>query len=551
MTTPASSSLASPTRFLLVLGCFVLSGSAGLMYETAWTQEFALVFGTSDLAVSAVLAAYMAGLMVGARLAESLLPRVRRPLRAYAVLELLIAAAALAVPPAIGLSRHLYVALFSTPQLTEFQGTGAAVFYLLTAFLALLLPTAMMGATLPLLVRYAVGRDAEIGRRVGLLYGANTLGAAAGTLITAFVLLPRLGLDRTVWVAIGVNLTVFALAILLARTSGDGSAAAGDADGVAAAPAREGVDGARIVLPIMLVSGAVAFGWEVLWTRLLSHLLGGSVYAFGLMLATFLTGLALGAWIASRLAHSARRAGAAFALAQLGIALSSWIAFALADALPGWLAGRSALELGWASAVAAVTLLPGAVFMGATFPLAVRLLARHPDEAASVSARVYVWNTCGTIFGAVGTGFVLLPTLRFAGTATLLVVVGTLLAALAAWRLSEALGMRRATYALVAAALIAVVVRPPAPPWSLLRTAPLSGQIAQGEVTFYAVGRSSTVLLTEEPPGWRLTNNGLPESMIQPPASLGHPLTVARWLSMLPIVSRPAAESMLIVGLGG
>ncbi len=540
-------------RFLLLLACFVLSGVAGLIYETAWTQQFALVFGTSELAVATVLAAYMAGLMAGAAAAGRLVNRVRRPLRVYALLELGIALSALAVPAALKLANRLQALVLGGLEVPPDAGSlASALFYLAAAFAILLVPTGLMGATLPLLARHAVRRDLEIGPRVALLYGANTAGAAAGTLLAAFVLLPRLGLGWTVLAAVAVNVLVFLLAAWLA--AGDRIAPEARPAIWPAAGAEAELDPApepprhRWILPLILISGFVSFSWEVLWTRLLSNLLGGSIYAFGTMLATFLAGIALGSAIAARRARSRQRARSGFAVAQLGIAASSLAAFAAVDRLPQ-LAGSGAAsgDLLFGAPIAAATLLPGALFIGATFPFAVRILTGNASQAGPASARVYAWNTLGAIGGAVATGFVLLPGLRLAGTAAA-AVAASLAVALAASLLATPRLKTLAAVALAGLALLAA--SPPRTPWQVLRTAPLSGKPWPGEVNFYGVGRSATVLLLEHGGEWRLTTNGLPESAIQSPGGRPGRFAIARWLALLPVASRPDARSYLIVGLG-
>ncbi len=535
-------------RFLLLLTCFVLSGVAGLIYETAWTQQFALVFGTSELAVATVLAAYMAGLMAGAAVAGRLVNRVRRPVRLYALLELGIALSALAVPAALRLANRLQVLVLGGLEVPPDAGSlASALFYLAAAFVILLVPTGLMGATLPLLARHAVRRDLEIGPRVGLLYSANTAGAAAGTLLAAFVLLPWLGLGWTVLVAAAVNVLVFLLAAALSAC--DRVAPEAPQATVQQAPPATVPSAGRWILPLVLVSGFVSFSWEVLWTRLLSHLLGGSIYAFGTMLATFLAGIGLGSAIAARSALSRQRAGRGFAVAQLGIAISSYAAFAAVDFLPrlvsGGAASRGDLLLG--APIAAATLLPGALFIGATFPFAVRILTGDASQAGPASARVYAWNTLGAITGAVAAGFVLLPGLRLAGTATAAVATSLALA-LASALLTRPRG--RAPAAAALAGLVALAASPPATPWQVLRTAPLSGKPWPGEVAFYSVGRGATVLLLEHGGEWRLTTNGLPESAIQAPGGRTGRFAIARWLALLPVVSRPDARSYLVVGLG-
>ena len=536
--------------FVLLLVCFLLSGLAGLIYQTAWTQQFAFVFGASELAVAAVLAAYMAGLALGAAAAGRWQARIHRPVRVYALLELGIAVSALAVPFALQLAGQLQAVLLGGSELSA--GTGgltSAVFYLGVSFAVLLVPTSFMGATLPLLARYAVHRDAQIGARVGVLYTVNTAGAALGALLTAFVLLPQLGLTQTVLVAVGVNSVVFLLVLLLVRS--DSVAETQTEERLAACllspPTRR--SSTAWILPAMLISGVVSFTYEIVWTRLLTHLLGGSVYAFSTMLATFLAGLALGAGVAARFAGNGQQARRGFVLAQLGSAVGAVGAFYSVEALPD-LIGSSAGGTGFlavGAALSACTLLPGAVCIGATFPFAVRLYAGGPDEAAPASARVFAWNTVGAIIGAIGAGFFVLPALRFVGTVSLAAALSLSLAIGAA-----VLGRPRLPgFATVGGLLLlGLAVLPLSPPWTILRYGALQGNIAIGEVVSYGVGRSATVVIVEQPRSWRLLTNGLPESLFSRPGTrLGSP-TTARWLSLLPVAVRSGVRSMLLIGLG-
>ncbi len=302
--------MGSRRTFWLLSLCFFLSGIAALIYEAAWSQQFALVFGTSEQAVATVLAAYMAGLMAGALVAGKWVHRVRRPLRLYAWLELGIAVSALLVPAAMGLAAKVQTLLLGGLELPPDAGsTGSTLFHLASAFAILLVPTGLMGATLPLLARYAVRSEREIGLRVGLLNTANTLGAASGAILAAFVLLPAFGLTGTVLVAAALGPLIFLAAVWLARES-QHKAALGEGH----APSKPSTTSPslvlhnRWVLPLVLISGAVSLTWEVLWTRLLSHLLGGSLYAFGTMLATFLIGLGLGSAAAAFWAKTVARA---------------------------------------------------------------------------------------------------------------------------------------------------------------------------------------------------------------------------------------------------
>lgn len=551
-----------PDRSLAVVWlCFLLSGFAALLYQTVWTREFAFVFGTSDLAVATVLAAYMAGLAIGAAATARLIARVRRPVRVYAALELSIALCALAVPFAIAAMLHVSVAVFggrSTLPAESEPLLGA--FWLLSSIAILIVPTALMGATLPLLARHVVHRDEDIGSRIGALYAINTLGAVMGTVVAAFLILPAFGLRGTVWVGVAANAAVFALAAGLGRDSSSMSGSAHpcpetalDRDVEAPTtgdPKPRDASGARFVLPLIFLSGAASFTYEVLWTRLLGHVVGGSVFAFATMLASFLAGITLGSFAGSRLATTRARAARGLSLALFGGALTSLIAFfalRIVPALAGWLGAGIAAGPGANALLSGFVLVPSTLCIGATFPFAVRVLARSPMDAGASSARIYAWNTAGAIVGALGAGFLIIPALGFAGTLTF-AVVAQLALAIACVFLAPPVGRRIAIVAAIAA--VVTLAAPPDEPWSLLRWSPFERQPATGEMTWFGVGRSATVLLHEGNSHWVLRSNGLPEAAILPPGQRSIN-TTAEALGVLPVLARPDAHSMLVVGFGG
>jgi spermidine synthase len=523
-----------------------MSGFAALLYQTAWLREFAFVFGTAELAVVSVLAAYMAGLAGGAALASRFASRIRRPVLVYGALELGIAVCALAVPHGLGLATRLYVFVFgglpSPPDEGQLTGT---LFFAVSSFLILVIPTGLMGITLPLLARYAIRKEEEVGSRIALLYAINTGGAVAGTLCAAFLLLPAIGLRSTVHVGVLVNGLTFVVAVLVARTT-----SAIDSQAAGMVEQRPGWRPPWI-LPAIAVSGAVSFGFEVLWTRLLGQILGGSVYAFATMLASFLLGIALGSAVASRFAKNARDSTRGFAIAQLGTAAASLAAYGAlgwAPALAHRIGASSHGTLADNAVVAAAFLLPAALFIGSTFPFAVRILARNANEASTASARVYAWNTSGSIAGALSTGLLLLPELGFEGLIRVACATNLVLALTACWCSNPAL---RAPAAAAGVGLVFLFAFPPEPPWKILRTSPSMGAVARGEVTYYGVGRSSTVLLLNPGTSWRLTTGGLNEAEIRPPGSRPGQAATTRWLALLPILARPESEDVLLIGLGG
>ncbi len=537
----AASHAAGAGRWVLpaVFACFVLSGLSGLIYQTAWMRQFAVVFGTSDAALAAVLAAYMAGLSLGAALAARWLHRVSRPVLVYGILELAIGGFGLAVQPMIGWMGELQILLLGAATPAELSMTANNAYYLIAAFLILLPATACMGATLPLLARFAVRREDEISKRVGMLYAANTVGAALGTLSAAFLLLPFMGLGNTIFIAAAINVLVFAIAATLPTTPALPQASLN-------VTAVDRDRGGRLILLLALVTGAVAFSWEVTWTRLLGQLLGGTLYAYATMLATFLLGLSVGSTLMAHWAKDRERARIGFGVTQLAIGLLSLGAFSFVDQLPSML--REVESKALAQWVCAAFLLPGAVAMGASFPAAVRWLATDAAGTARASARVFAWNTIGTILGALGAGYFLLPGLGYAGLAAIAAIVSVLAGAVAALPRPRRAGLAIAS---LAGVVLIVVVRPETP-WNILRSGGFNpGVVKQGEIAYQAVGRSSNVLLIDNRSVFSLSNNGLPESGIEPTHGRSGRQSTAHWLAMLPTAIRPEAESMLVIGLGG
>lgn len=538
---------------LIVAGvgaCYVLSGFAALLYQTAWMRQFSLVFGTSELAVAAVLSAYMGGLALGASLAARLVRRIARPVLLYGVLEGGIAISALAVPWLLQLASMLYIGVFGgQPQPVDASGLGQSLFYLVMAFAVIAIPTSLMGATLPLLTQYVVQSKQQIGLRVGLLYAANTAGAIGGTVTAGFLLLPALGLNGTVWCGIAVNGLVFIVAALIARNIGGRDpepSLAEEEKGAATPTAGTAADPGALrrrlwILPLMLLSGVASFTYEVLWTRLLGHVLGGSITAFATMLAGFLGGIALGSATAARFARDRTQAVRGFILVQCGVALTSVLVYELLPFIIPESFGLNGNIL-----LAILVLLPATFFIGATYPLAVRILAVERADAAPSSASVYAWNTVGAIVGATAAAFIVIPALKYEGTVRLAVLTNALLALAAALLIDRQPRLLRAA-ALVFPLVIAFLYRP-AIPEAILRASPVYASPG-GMLSHYEVGRSATVVVIEDNGFLNLRTNGLPEASTNlkgaPPVRNN-----SQMLATMPVLARPDTNSMLIVGLG-
>ena len=465
---------------------YAASGGAALIYEVTWTRLLTLQMGHTVGAASTVLAAFMGGLALGAWIAGRL-HRVN-PLRAYAALETLVALAALALPALLA---------WSVPALAWAYADGAAParFALVRVGLSLtllLLPSAAMGATFPLAARWFAGaarQRATVHRKTdttsgagggsdaaadaGLLYSANTAGAAAGALTAGFWLIPTLGLRGTTWTGVALNLFAAAGALWVSirhATTGPGADAS---DRSAHAPRDEHNAALRsrrrprsvpsvprrppsapeptLAWTAAAISGFVALVYEVAWTRLLALVIGPTTYAFATMVAAFVLGLACGSAAAARLARRARHpaswlaatlvlaagtapAAAWFAASRLPLVIASQVAD------PGAAFGPIVLR---EALIVTLLLLPTTVALGAAFPLALATASAGTATVGRDVARVYTSNTLGAIAGALAGGFALLPAFGLQTTFRV-VAMGGLAAGVSVWTIAAARQTARA-----------------------------------------------------------------------------------------------------------
>ena len=447
-------------RILLAVAvCFVASGAGGLVLEVAWTRMLRLAFGSTTLAISTVLVAYMLGLGFGGLAAGRLAPRVRNGVRAYGWVELCVGAYALLAPallgwiPEIG-AAWLYGLNFGAASLVRFA----------IALALLIVPTFCMGTTLPLLVRAIVQEKDGAGRRIGLLYGLNTLGAVAGVLLTSYVLFPLLGLRGTCYFGAGLELAVGALALAFIAPR------VADTPVVAASirKTRRRRPGSGLPLFAYGVVGFTALAYEVSWSRALSMVLGSSIYAFSSMLAAFLLGIALGsALIGSRL-QRLRDPLLVYALGIAVLGLLALLTIFLIPRLPSvftfWVHTFGAQQ-GWLIAVQLVlsvsVMLPPALALGALFPLLAGVLAED-DSASAATGDVYFVNTIGSAAGAFAAGFFMIPILGLRGTLGAAVALNlAAAAALLFWSVKARPGRRALLAAAPALAAVVIAIHPP------------------------------------------------------------------------------------------
>lgn len=407
------------------------SGMCALVYQVTWARELRLVFGNSTAASACVLSIFMGGLGLGSIFLGKYADRHPRPLNLYANLELLIAVFATLSPFLILLVRKSYLSLGGSMVL----GMPVAIAVRLALSCVVLgVPTFLMGGTLPAAAR-AVETDQDSRRRyLALLYGVNTLGAVAGASLSTFWLLEVVGTRSTVWLAAMINVCVAVTARVVAQTMYGGKART-----VSQREGRDQADAPRLFeadhrgsqaatpVPYVVIAAAiVGFAFllmEIVWYRMLSPLLGGSTYSFGLILAVALLGIGAGGAAYASMAQLGRARLTGFAL-SVGIeAVCMAIPIALGDRIAVLTAGLRTLGslgfygyvAGW-TLVAALVVLPTAIVSGFQFPLLIALLGEGRRNIGRQTGLAYAWNTGGAIVGSLAGGFGLLPLLTAPGT---------------------------------------------------------------------------------------------------------------------------------------
>ena len=421
--------------------CFFCSGAAGLLYEIVWSKELAYLLGSSLHAVAAVVASFLLGLALGARLLGVPLSRRGSGARTYAALELGVGLLGLAILPALRASDPVIGQFYRA-----FGGETAAFASarLVLVMLALLPPAALMGATLPVLVAH-VEHDL-VGAGLARLYALNTLGAVAGSLAAGFVLLPGLGLTGTTLVAAVLNVGVAALAWSSGGRASASERTAARAPTLPPAPLDAGTR--RVTAVLFALSGFGALAFQMAWVRLFGLVFGSSVYSFSAVLGVYLLGIAIGsALVGPRLLRLGNLAS--FGALQLLLAAGAALAIQAFPGLP-----QRMLDMGthaggdWRglllSEVGVVALLIGVpcIVLGAVFPVATRLLQSR--DGGHATGLAYAVNTAGTIAGSLVAGFVLVPRLGVQGThltgVALAGAIGVVALALA-WRRKELKGI--------------------------------------------------------------------------------------------------------------
>jgi spermidine synthase len=525
---------------LLLFTLFFGSGACALVYEVVWIRLLSLTLSVTVYALATVLCAFMAGLGLGAAIAARFVDRIKRPLLAFGVAELVIAASGLVVPAILYRLGPAYVWIH------ELLGGSDLLFVagrFLLAFSVLVVPATFMGTTLIFLSRVVIDRPDVVGRGAGGLYAVNTVGAVVGCVIAGFVLVPALGLRLTSAGAATLNLTIGLLAI----TVGWRRPAPVPAPAASPEPEAPASSSAYLAAGAYALSGFTAMGYELLWTRALEPYAHNSTYAYTAMLAMFLLGLGIGSAIAAGPADRLRRPLFALGLVEIGIGATvvgarliygtfEWLVPSTARAIGGLTSWPRVIALIFSQAT--VTLFATTLLFGATFPIVARVVVESIQRVGSRIGVAYTLNTLGSIAGALAVGFWALPAPGVRNTFPLLSGVNVMLGV----GLVLAAAPRRRGVALAGASALLVALA-----FQLVPSRLFEGKFIErfGKVVYYREEVTDTVMVTEDEGGGRVIRYG---------DGRGTAGTITymedRMYAHIPMLLHPDPRSVLQIGYG-
>ncbi|MBI3000124.1 MAG: fused MFS/spermidine synthase, partial [Deltaproteobacteria bacterium] len=565
------------TFLVSIYACFFLSGATALVYEIVWMRMLGLIFGHTVYAVTTVLTAFMAGLALGAFVFGRVIDRRERPLRVYGLLEGGIGIYCLLVPFLLAQAQHVYLFLYRSLSLSFFAFI-LAQFALV--FMILVVPTTLMGATLPVLSKFFVERLEGVGRKVGDLYALNTFGAVVGSGVAGFFLLPAIGVGLSIIITAILNLMIGAIALLIDRTRSQpvpADVVRQSSSQVVPSRTREEfpTEGEEALLPGSLLvlilfgiglSGAASMIYEIAWTRALVLVIGSSIYAFSAMLTTFLIGLALGSFLFARIWGKRQVDASLFGFLELAIALITMTLMPVFDRMPDVVfqlmrlapGSYGAALLSQFSISFLVMILP-TTLIGATLPCVIQVATTRLSCLGREVGAVYSANTLGTVVGAFVAGFSLIPALGVQSSILVASALNAMVGAAVLWVCGRPRWRRWAPIPLLGVYLIgfwllprwdrAVMASGASVYAARFLNVPDPGGLFRSEASgrqlvFYQEGITSTVSVERTERNTSLRVNGKTD------ASDGIDMMTQLMLGHLPMFLHPKPERALVIGLG-
>jgi spermidine synthase len=536
----------SPAARFSLFGILFLSGANGLVMEIVFRRQLLLSLGVTHYSVGTVLTVFMAGLALGSFLFGRMADKIEYPIKLYGLLEV-----------GVGLSGLLLITIFSylDPFYVKLHlvfgvtGSTSILLKLIPAAIVLLIPTTLMGGTLPVIGKALAHENQSAGSLLGLLYGVNTFGGVMGVIGATFFLLGTAGAVLTLAIVSIINTIIGLISLLIFGKIVRIASIDSNPSNSISKPDRKQIGFLwldKIPLAVFFLTGFAALSLEVHWTRILAYVVGSHGYAFGIILAAFLCGIAMGSTLVSRFADRLNRpaiwlgstqlliAGTAFAASIIMFrlrGLTGWLTLHVGDSWAGFITAEMAI-------VFALVLVP-TFCMGAVFPLVMTVCIKTYKKLGQSVGNAYMLNTLGSILGAFSAGFIFIPYLGITRGLKLTILISILGGAILF------LNIRRQPILKISVMIIIVSIG------GMVFHSPIGYRLQHlrmGErLIFYDESSSATVSVREDEEGGRMLSvNGLDEVPVDPAS-----LLTFRVLAHLPLLLHPNPLQVMVLSLGG
>ena len=414
---------------------FIFSGAAGLLYQIMWFKELSYFLGNSTYAQSILLATYMGGLAIGAWYWGRKIDSSSKALKIFAWLEIGIAVYCFSYQFIFSGLENSFIWVMSSYDIASDNGF-ALFFKLIVSVLAIIVPTILMGGTLPALVKYFSQRIEGVATNVARFYFLNSLGAVIGSFLGGFILLQYMGLNATNNIAVFIDLIIGFICLYLAKKA---IIPKKDIEKTIKKPLQFLSEKQnKIVFLIAGLSGVTAMIYEIVWLRLLIPILSSSTYSFTIILTIFILGITIGSYFVYRKGNKIKDSYQSLALCQFGIVITTLISLPFYDKLPYYIWSTTGEPLtvsyGYYNFVqlfyVALLILPPTLFMGASLPIASKLYVKEIKHTGRSIGNIFAINTLGTVIGSLTAGLILIPLIGIKSTLEFTFLLNLVFAAL-------------------------------------------------------------------------------------------------------------------------
>lgn len=538
-----------------ILILLFFSGVCGLIYEVIWMRMFVTVFGSTVYAVSTVLTAYMAGLALGSFYFGRFVDKHKDALRIFAYLNLALGICGLLFPLLFSNLDDIYVVIYKYFHISNYLFTSVRF---VLSFIILIIPTTLIGATLPVISKFFVEDMNRLGRNIGKLYSINTFGAVVGCFITGFFLISSAGINASLWIAAFMNLLIAGFVLILSNKLKTAKIECRDEKTLIFNKEKEKNEKNYmskhteninlVVLYCFALSGFASLAYEVVWVRILIMFLHNNVYAFSTVLTTFLCGLFIGSYIFSKFIDNRKNLLFLFGCMEVTIGLSTiasiLIFFILQNSmriLPAgfvgswwWITGRQFI------ASFLLIVIP-TILIGGTFPLVSKIYTKSPKILGRSIGNIYSINTVGSIFGSLIAGFVLIPLIGLWKSIICIALINVAIGGLII-SLNTFTKRKYKRIALTVVLLIGGVM-----------VASLSGDFFAGRASsalYYKESGTATISVFEEKIEGEIGKKVLHINHLRVVDDSYEALQLVRMLGNLPLLLHPDPKRVLVIGFG-